>query len=109
MPTELFIVKRDESGLFPLPDGRRVETYDVPPGAMWRCDCHDGSGWLISLPSQNEGLRLWCTLQRTANGPWNVTGEAPKLTVSPSINCLEPGGWHGFIVDGVISDGSFNT
>jgi hypothetical protein len=100
MGTELFIVSRDEKSLFPLPDGRRVETYDLPPGAMWRCDCHNELGWLIMLPN-NAGP--WCTLA-TAGGTgnrWTVTGEPPKLTVKPSINSV--GQWHGWITDGVMS------
>jgi hypothetical protein len=110
--TKLFIVERDKDSLFTLPDGRKVKTFEVPPGGMWRCDCHGEKGWLISLPSRNpdpEWNRLWCTLDGAGDGKgWTVTGEAPNLTVSPSINCLEPGGWHGHIVNGEISDGSYN-
>jgi len=80
---------------------------------MWRCDCHGERGWLIVLPHRNpdpEWNRLWCTLTGDEqNRRWDVTGEAPDITVSPSINCLEPGGWHGFIQNGEITDGSFNT
>jgi len=35
-------------------------------------------------------------------GGWMVTGDAPNITVHPSINLH--GGYHGFIQDGVISD-----
>jgi hypothetical protein len=83
---------------------------------MWKCDCHGEKGWLISLPHQvqpnetEKWNRLWCTLQTAGDGQlWSVTGEAPNLTVSPSINCLEPGGWHGHIQNGELTDGSFNT
>lgn len=113
MPTPLFIVKRDSDGLFPLPDGSRVETRDLPVGAMWPCDCHGERGWLIRLPSQappDHFARTWCTLLGDEqNRRWDVTGEAPNITVSPSINCLERGGWHGHIQNGVITDGSYNT
>ncbi len=33
---------------------------------------------------------------------WTVTGEAPLITVSPSINIV--GSYHGWIKNGVISD-----
>ncbi len=38
---------------------------------------------------------------------WTVTGEAPNITVSPSINCnrFDPrGGYHGWLQNGVLSD-----
>jgi hypothetical protein len=115
MPTKLFIVTKPPEGGYQLPDGTVVEhAADLPVGAMWRCDCHGELGWLIVLPHQKstgrEWARLWCTKQQAGDGLlWTVTGEAPNITVSPSINCLEPGGWHGFIQNGVISDGSYNT
>ena len=98
MGTELFIVSRDEKSLFLLPDGRHVETYDLPPGAMWRCECHNEPGWLIMLPN---GAGLWCTLMEASgtNQRWLVTGEAPSITVKPSINA---GQWHGWITNGVM-------
>lgn len=33
---------------------------------------------------------------------WTVTGEAPNITVSPSINCQ--GRYHGWLQNGVLSD-----
>lgn len=33
---------------------------------------------------------------------WTVEGEAPRLTLMPSVNIK--GGWHGYIRDGEISD-----
>jgi hypothetical protein len=33
---------------------------------------------------------------------WTVTGEAPHLTLTPSIN--EVGRYHGFLTNGVLSD-----
>jgi len=50
MPTQLFIVQRDADRLFTLPGGEKVDTLDLPPGAMWKCDCHGERGWLIVLP-----------------------------------------------------------
>ncbi len=43
----------------------------------------------------------------TTNAPgddrgWTVTGEAPNITVSPSINMI--GIWHGWLRDGVLSE-----
>ncbi len=35
-------------------------------------------------------------------GGWTVTGEAPLITVQPSINCK--GLYHGFLTNGVLSD-----
>lgn len=37
-----------------------------------------------------------CTIQ----GRWTVIGEAPHLSVSPSLNA---GDWHGWIKDGVMT------
>jgi len=37
-----------------------------------------------------------------ASGRWNVSGDAPKLTVTPSIQIMGEGGWHGFITNGEI-------
>lgn len=36
---------------------------------------------------------------------WTVTGDPPNLTVSPSLNINpdSPGGWHGFLRDGVLT------
>ena len=33
---------------------------------------------------------------------WTVTGEAPNITVSPSINIV--GLWHGFLTSGILTD-----
>lgn len=35
---------------------------------------------------------------------WVVTGEAPKITVSPSINSLCKPGYHGWLKDGVLGE-----
>ena len=36
------------------------------------------------------------------SGGWTVTGDAPKITVHPSINYV--GSYHGYLTDGVITD-----
>src|ERR1019366_7910654 len=33
---------------------------------------------------------------------WTVTGEAPNITVTPSINLV--GIWHGWLKDGILSE-----
>jgi hypothetical protein len=112
--TKLFIVSRDADGFFTLPDGRKVDTHDVPVGAMWRCTCHDERGWLIRIPGEDtwpDGHvfnNLWCTLLGDEQDRrWDVSGEAPMITVSPSIH-RNPGGgaargeWHGHIIAGEI-------
>ncbi|MDB5056000.1 MAG: hypothetical protein JWM44_4050 [Bacilli bacterium] len=38
---------------------------------------------------------------------WNVIGEAPNFTVTPSINryaSYNHKGWHGYITNGVLTD-----
>lgn len=36
---------------------------------------------------------------------WTVTGEAPNITVMPSVNRIcSPRGYHGWIKDGVLTD-----
>jgi hypothetical protein len=45
----------------------------------------------------------WCIDQKASNGleGWQVSGEVPNLTASPSI--LSPG-YHGFLQNGVLTD-----
>lgn len=45
-----------------------------------------------------------CLDQNSTDGTsgWTVSGEAPNLTVTPSINAA--GEYHGFITNGVIGD-----
>lgn len=80
--------------------GPRVASIrDLAAGAMFRSEYDGREGWMIVLP----GSAIWHTEMRTADGqPWEVTGEAPKLTVTPSINVV--GVWHGWIRDGVLVD-----
>ena len=61
---------------------------------------------LVFLP----GTGWWCIdAAYSAHGrpvpdraSWSVTGDLPRITVSPSLNI--PGAFHGWIRDGVISD-----
>lgn len=83
-------------------------------GAMWPAD----ENWR-ALPSTEyradaEGKRpmLWvmlpsgpfCIDQRSSRSEagWKVTGDAPQVTLTPSINVM--GAYHGWITDGVITD-----
>lgn len=84
--------------------GRRLE-----PGDMWHDHDHDaahgGACWAIVLP--NRGIWYSCRPfgGDPARGYWTLTGEAPKLTVHPSINDLdERAPWHGWIREGVLVD-----
>lgn len=40
--------------------------------------------------------------EQGAYGGWQVTGEAPNITVVPSIHLV--GRYHGFLTNGVLSD-----
>ncbi len=60
----------------------------LPNGSHWLIDSRFGGG-------PND--------ERKPNG-WVITGEVPNLTAMPSINHLGPGGYHGWLKDGVLSD-----
>ena len=58
---------------------------------------------IIMLP----GRALFCIDSKSwrdevYSGGWTVTGEAPNMTLSPSINMH--GTYHGYLKDGVLSD-----
>lgn len=57
------------------------------------CVClPDGTPFLVDMPFGG-----------VPHGPgWSVTGEAPALTLSPSINIV--GSYHGWLTGGVLSD-----
>lgn len=115
------------SGAIPLrvingpPDGERE------PGMMWRYPDGDEGGrecWWIVLPNTKPlapGYALevsWRTTDRASHAPhemWQVTGTAPALTVSPSIDAecwgeregqpvREGSYWHGWIRNGELVD-----
>lgn len=103
MPTRLHIVD-------PPPEELRQWTYRDDPGAMWRWPDLDRDGreaWVIVLP--NRAGIWWTTYLADGTDPpqmWDVTGEPPNITVSPSINAGDgpgPGNWHGWIRDGVMT------
>lgn len=84
-----------------------IANWDGPPGAMIRSPWRDQPGrppaYTVFLPNR----AYWNTNDRAAGegsafGPyWTVTGEAPRITVHPSIDDRNPARpWHGWIRDG---------
>ena len=88
-------------------------------GDAWWVDLDDPNNpWHVDVGREHVGLRrvLFVTLPGHENGypfcvhsaasrgdsGWDVTGTAPKITVSPSIHIV--GSYHGWIRDGVITD-----
>lgn len=60
--------------------------------------------WLV-LPSPHLGYVLFGVdgpAKGTTRG-WNVSGEPPNLTLTPSIDCSPD--YHGWLTNGVLSDG----
>lgn len=55
-----------------------------------------GDEWIVDAREVHDG-------QLGARG-WTVTGEAPALTVSPSILVRGRSTYHGFLQNGVLSD-----
>lgn len=113
-----------------------VSRAEAKPGDCWRYSEGDAEGrecWWIMLPDtsgdvgtpSHPGALSWRTTDRASDPPhemWNVSGEPPNLTVTPSIDILRfvrnpayvEGGdqpmhiregsyFHGFITNGVIS------
>lgn len=79
---------------------RRLE-----PGDMWHDHDHDaahgGACYAIVLP--NRAIWYTCVPAHGSGAMWTVTGEAPDLTVAPSINDLdERAPWHGWITAGEL-------
>lgn len=74
---------------------------DTQVGDMWRVPERDRDGrqaWLIRLPND----LIWCTTERASGDGimWDVVGEPPNITVTPSIDA--EGRWHGFITNGEL-------
>jgi hypothetical protein len=69
------------------------------PGALWYAT-HDGKPAIMArLPDGN----IWCSAHRADDGRgWTVTGTAPDITVTPSIDDTIDGTWHGHIIGGVM-------
>lgn len=97
-PIPLRVIEAPEPAYRPL-----IEDGTIRPGDCWRQDWHDGvPGWRVVLPNGTT----FHTAQPASDGTrWDVTGEAPGLTLSPSIFDHSPGReWHGFIRDGHLVD-----
>ena len=86
-----------------------IGSWDGPPGAMIRAPWRDYDGrpptYIVFLPNGS----CWCTNDRAARdgnhlGPyWDVSGTAPGITVSPSIDDRDPARpWHGWVRDGEL-------
>lgn len=93
---------------------------DVKVGDAWWLS-PDDEAWPTAVGTKHRHLTkvLWVALPyrdghypfcvhspSTREGPdgagWDVTGEAPNITVNPSINII--GSYHGWIRNGVITD-----
>ena len=108
---------------------RIVEVFPAgerTPGMMWRYTPGDADGlecWWIVLPNTKPLLPgfvsevSWRTTDKASRPPhakWTVSGTAPLLTVTPSIDVecwlRQPDGasvrdgsyWHGFITNGEL-------
>ncbi len=91
-------------------DGREAWTSPAhgrkpTPGAMfdtfWRPELRKADGRAISVVCPDG--QVWCIDdQATGGGYWERHGEAPRLTVTPSIMT---GDYHGFLTDGVLTAG----
>lgn len=90
------------------PDGRLYALLDrdLPPGAMWDADWMpedyrgpEGKAWCVRLPGGDD----WLAFGASDDGAkWQVTGQAPALTVHPSIGV--PNVYHGLLQGGVLSE-----
>lgn len=69
---------------------------ELKPGDMW----FEHECWAVVLPN----LTVWYSGIASASGAyWTVTGEAPNITVTPSINDTDPERpWHGWIRNGEL-------
>lgn len=84
------VVNRTEDGAFFHVPGRDtpVRKADLPPGAMWEDEGSDrkgpdGKAWAVKLP---DGF-VWLIDRQASDGTlWTRNGEAPDLTVRPSIH-----------------------
>lgn len=69
-------------------------------GNMWL----EPDGWYVRLP--DGGVHN--VHAKTGDGTgWQISGEAPNFTVTPSIRRYpnhEHKGWHGYITSGILSD-----
>jgi hypothetical protein len=67
---------------------------------------------VVKLPGRSIGGRSWCVDEKAYNSArggwygagWIVTGAAPLITCSPSINM--PGDYHGHVQSGIVTESS---
>lgn len=86
------------------PDGELYTTRDMPQGAIWLADWWpekgpDGRCYACSCPPGGDRGYWLIDGKAKDGGRWSRTGEAPRLTVTPSI--LTPH-YHGFLTDGFL-------
>ena len=85
-----------------------TDTLPVPPmrqEAPYPAELADLVSKLRYRPGWAFNRTVWHTWEHVAGtgNRWNVTGEAPNLTVSPSIWDQTLGSeWHGWIRNGVL-------
>ena len=91
MNIPLRIIKPPGGEMYPYP-----VSDDFTPGDMWATD----AGWAIVLPNRT----VFFTHVKSATGDrWQISGTAPGLTVTPSIDDQNPERpWHGWIRDGEL-------
>lgn len=106
MGIRLRILSPDEVELLPGDFWRHEEWW----GCMWRtpdADLPDRDAWFIVLPNGAGG---WTTTDHSSlrepdghgkGPPWDVTGEAPNISVTPSIDASPE--WHGWITNGAFT------
>jgi len=70
----------------------RAKGEQVQPGDMW----YYGKTLVIKLPCGDD----WAPVHPNGAG-WDITGEPPNITASPSIMDEH---YHGWLKDGVFSD-----
>jgi hypothetical protein len=84
------------------------DTDVAPPGAMWDATWMpssfrgpDGHAWTVRCPNWLD----WpIDAVATGGGRWTRTGEAPNLTVNPSINIgSDLNRYHGFLTGGSLT------
>lgn len=66
----------------------------MPMPQVGDCWPTPGEGWAVVLPNR----RLWLS----GFAPWEVTGQAPDLTVTPGISMPGPEPWRGDILNGEL-------
>jgi Family of unknown function (DUF6527) len=83
--------------LIDQPGDAPAEDWRIP-GNVWR----EGEGWAVVLPNR---VIWWSGVTAADGASWVTVGEAPNLTVTPSIDATDPPNpWHGWIRDGALRD-----